>query len=333
MRFAVRSQTRPAGGGQAAELIVLEDGAGGRACVWPALGFNCFEWRWGALDLLYADPGMFTEPNPRPTRGGIPVLFPFPNRIRDGRFTWDGKEYRLPLNDPAQKNAIHGFACRHPWRVVGQGAEADKAWVRGAFRASRDAPQTRPLWPADYEIELTCSLGDGRLRLEASVHNPDTVPLPFGLGYHPYFRIPFAAGGKADDCTVTVPARSFWVLEESLPTGEKRPVAGERDLNTPRPYGELHLDDVLTNLPPAPQADGLHERAVLRDGGAALRVLWSEDFRDAVVFTPPHRHAFCVEPYTCTTDAVNLQARGVEAGWRVLPPGGRWSSAVELRVG
>ena len=62
--------------------------------------------------LLYADPDCFGDG--RPTRSGIPVLFPFPNRIRDGRFTWDGRTIELPLNDPTQKNAIHGFACRSP---------------------------------------------------------------------------------------------------------------------------------------------------------------------------------------------------------------------------
>ena len=71
------------------------------------------------LDLLYADPNLFTDG--RPTRSGIPILFPFPNRIRVGRFSWEGKEYQLPLNDSVKQNAIHGFACRRPWRVVGQG--------------------------------------------------------------------------------------------------------------------------------------------------------------------------------------------------------------------
>jgi aldose 1-epimerase len=51
-----------------------------------------------------------------------------------------------------------------------------------------------------------------------------------------------------------------------------------------------------------------------------------------VVYTPAHRQAFCIEPYTCVTDAVNLQARGIETGWRVLAPGDRWTGVVELRV-
>ena len=52
-----------------------------------------------------------------------------------------------------------------------------------------------------------------------------------------------------------------------------------------------------------------------------------------MIFTPPHRQAFCVEPYTCVTDAVNLQQRGIDAGWRVLAPGEKWAGVVELAVG
>jgi aldose 1-epimerase len=51
-----------------------------------------------------------------------------------------------------------------------------------------------------------------------------------------------------------------------------------------------------------------------------------------VVYTPAHRQAFCVEPYTCATDAVNLQARGIDAGWLVLPPGEKWTAVVEMSL-
>src|SRR5262249_25561266 len=140
------------------------------------------------LDLLYADPQLFS--NGRPTRSGIPVLFPFPNRIRGGHFLWNGKEYQLPRNDAVEKNAIHGFACRKPWRRVGHGADRDSAYVTGEFHGSRDAPESRDHWPADYLLRLTVRLKAGVLRLEAVVENPDHGPLPFGLGFHQYFRVP-----------------------------------------------------------------------------------------------------------------------------------------------
>jgi aldose 1-epimerase len=317
---------------------MLEDGAGSVAEVWPALGFNCFRCcivRQGQpLELLYSDPALFSDG--RPTRSGIPVLFPFPNRIRAGRFSWGGKDYQLPLNDSTQQNAIHGFACRKPWRVADSGANEENAWVTGVFRCSIDSPDCAGLWPADHEIRLTVRLGRETLRLEAVVRNPDSVPLPFGLGYHPYFRLPFTeTGDTADDCTIEVRAAEYWALAENLPTGERNPVDAARDLNRPRRFGELHLDDVLTALPErAARMDGLIERAAIvgAAGGAPMRLFCSAAFREMVVFTPPHRKAFCVEPYTCMTDAINLQVCAIDAGWLVLPPGGTWSAVVELWV-
>ncbi len=321
MSFQVRSESRP---GPDGELTVWVLEGSGRAEVCPALGFNCFRWAAGGgqAELLFATPTFLQ--GDRPTRSGIPVLFPFPNRIRDGRFTWEGKEYRLPLNDPAGKNAIHGFACRRPWRVIDQGANATSAWVTGEFHCAADAPEALPHWPADHRLRLTCRLLRGVLRLEAVVDNPDRVTLPFGLGYHPYFRVPGA------DVTVQASARQYWQLQDSLPTGTLLPVDVGRDLNAPRRYADLQLDDVLTGLDDTPhsEAGGL----CLRGRVEGLRLYASAAFRDLVVFAPPHRQAMCLEPYTCPTDAINLQQRGLEAGLLVLPPGERWEGVVDMVV-
>ncbi len=336
MSFAVHTRTEPGPTNRDATIYVLQHGTDGWAEVWPALGFNCIRWqvkrKGEALDLLYDDPDLFGEG--RPTRSGIPILFPFPNRIRAGRFTWDGTEYQLPCNESGGKNAIHGFACQRTWRVTDRGADANAAWVTGEFRGALDAPDCVGLWPADYTLRVTYRLTANRLLLEAEVHNPDTRPLPFGLGFHPYFRLPFAAQGKSDDCKVTVPARSFWQLEDCLPTGDLSYLDGKRDLNRPRRYGDLKLDDVLTGVPgAATDKGGLFECATIRGANdATLHVRCSPAFREMVVFTPGHRQAFCVEPYTCVTDAVNLQARGIDAGWLVLPPGERWKAAIEMSL-
>jgi aldose 1-epimerase len=336
MSFRVRNETRTVSGSLDPTVYILEDAAGtARAEVWPALGFNCYRWhvvRAGVpLELLYTDPALFG--NGRPTRSGVPILFPFPNRIRDGKFTWDGKEYSLPLNDPVQKNAAHGFACRKPWRVIDHGGNADGAWITGAFRLSIDDPDSRPHWPADCEITITYELSPSKLRVEAVVTNPDTVPLPFGLGYHPYFRLPFTATGDSEACKVEVPAQQFWELEANLPTGKRLPVDASRDLNTPRKAGELHLDDVLTGLPTRhANADGLIERGTVWGAdGVVLKVLCSPDFHEMVAFNPAHRQAFCIEPYTCVTDAVNLRS-DEEAGWFALSPGGTWKADVEFAI-
>ncbi|MGH7223305.1 MAG: aldose 1-epimerase, partial [Gemmataceae bacterium] len=248
-----------------------------------------------------------------------------------GRFTWNGRDYQLPQNDPAKKNAIHGFACRHPWRVDTTGADDTSAWITGIFRCSQDAPECLALWPADHEIRLTIRLGTRSLRLEAEVHNPDRVGLPFGLGYHPYFRMPFTATGSPDDCLLEVPARSFWKSQESLPTGERLPVDAACDLNRPRRFGDVNVDTVLTDLSAA--SNEMPERAVLRGAaGVDMRLYCGTPFGDLVIFTPPHRQAFCVEPYTCATDALHLHERGIAAGWRELRAGASMRSDVEMRI-
>ena len=334
MAFSVGTRVQPGVTSHDPNLIVLEDGKGGRAEVWPALGFNCVTWRavlgGRTLDLLYDDPHLFDDG--RPTRSGIPILFPFPNRIRAGRYTWDGKEYHLPLNDGPKQNAIHGFACRRPWRVLRQGTDDTSAFVTGVFRGSVDAPDCQALWPTDYEIRVTYRLREHSLGIEAVVINPDSKPMPWGLGYHPYFKVAFTPDAKPEDALLRVPARGFWELQDCLPTGNILPEDDVRGLTKARRYADVHVDDVLTDLD-KPGADGMRLMGAVEGAPAAsLLVYASPDFRDTVIFTPPNRQAFCIEPYTCTTDAVNLEARGVKAGWRTLPPGDRWVGLVELHV-
>src|SRR5207249_952354 len=107
--------------------------------------------------------------------------------------------------------------------------------------------------------------------------------------------------------TVQAPAQQFWPLHNSLPQDLAVPVDAGRDLRVPRPYEELHLDDILTDLEAAPsRADGLR-----LFGKVGMLELWaSPAFREVVAFTPPHRQAVCLEPYTCITDAINLQQQG-----------------------
>src|SRR5262245_6269607 len=204
MGFDVRRERRTAGGVAQDVFVLGDEGGGSRVEVWPGAGCNCLRWRAGGAELLYAAPDW--EQNPVPTRSGVPVLFPFPNRIRDGRFSWDGREYRPPVNDPAGKNAIHGFAVRKPWRPLTAGADARSAWLRCEFQGSIDAPDCRDFWPADYRLTLTHRLAANSLTIEAAVENPDAKPLPFGLGYHPYF---LAGPGDQVDST----AAAFWELD------------------------------------------------------------------------------------------------------------------------
>jgi aldose 1-epimerase len=285
--------------------------------VLTALGCNCVRWQIGGRDMLYCPP--LDELADRPTRGGIPVLFPFPNRIRGGHFVWDGQEHQLPKNDSTQQNAIHGFTPREPWGLLDCGTDAAGARMEAAFPPRSTWSHQ---WPGVGVISLKISLTARALRYTARVVNYGKQSFPFGVGFHPYFA-------TAPDCRVQTPARARWELADGIPTGHRLSVEGEFDLREPKSVNALKLDDVYTELPDTPNADGLIERGrVEYPGAGALRVQTSPAFRELVLFTPPHGKAVCLEPYTCPTDAIHLQEKE-DVGWRVLPPGGKWEGVVE----
>ena len=274
MAFQVRTETYPAAERDGGAIILEETNGAARAEVWPACGFNCFRWRVRhgeyLLDLLYADPTLFR--GGKPTGSGTPILFPFPNRIRAGRFSWDGKEYQLPRNDHEHINAIHGFVVDRPWRVVDRGADAASAWVTGEFRGSTDAAELAALWPADFAICVTHRLRPTRLEIRAEVHNPDSRPLPFGLGYHPYFRMPLVPNSSASDCTVQTQVREVWELQQYLPTGTRRAVDGMLDLTAAQPIRVAAAGRCIYR-----HHVGSERRQAARIGIAAASDVWCDD--------------------------------------------------------
>ena len=254
--------------------------------------------------------------SPRSTAGnGIPILFPYPNRIRDGTYAFKGRKFKLPLNNGP--NAIHGFAVDAPWEVIEHRADSDSAFIVGRYQISRSSPRMLANWPTDAVLQVRYALTGQRLTMTVTVSNPTAADLPYGFGIHPYFRLPFAPGGQPDRTRVILPAAKFWVLQDFLPTGEIRPVDDRLDFRKGQSMVGLKLDDVLTDL------EFRGERAFCRlideQKNAEFLLGFDGDFRELVVYTPPGRaDVIALEPYTQTTDAINLQAQGVAAGLRIL---------------
>ena len=321
MGFEIQTREAAAGGTTSTVYELFNTEGTARAEVWPAVGFNCLRWQVartdGTLgDLLYCDPAW--EHNPVATRSGHPILFPFPNRFKHGRFPFEGREYQLPLNESTGQHAIHGFTPKTPWRVVGQSADADGASLTGEFRLSVDRPDLSACWPGDASIRLEYRLMHDKLTVDTTIRNHGDTPFPFGLGFHPYFACPNAPGAEADDMVLSCPASELWESVGAFPTGKKLPIPEELDFRRPKAVGDLQLDTLF-----AIPSQGAEPFATLghRSEPGRLSIYASESFREVLLFTPPHRKAVAIEPYTCTTDAANLSGAGVDCGWRTLAPG------------
>ena len=308
------------------ELITLE-AQSERAVIVPGAGCQCLSYRAGTLEVIAgpANPDAWRE---HPHRGGIPILFPWPSRVAGARFTFQGREYRLPINEPARGNAIHGFACERAFRVTRRGP-----YFVTAILDSADYPDLNAIWPWPFTLEIDYEVGNG-LRLKARVSNTGDSVMPFGFGAHPYFHAPLNPKGARDAMMIQLDANARWLLDARLvPTGEMEPLAGKYDLRAPRPLGNDTYDDVF-RMAQISKDDASAPRARLIDPSLKIAIEIRADaaFGDFVVFAPPDNPVVALEPYTCAPDAFNLAARGVAAGMRELAPGQTFEAGFEIRL-
>jgi aldose 1-epimerase len=328
--MAFRISTRQAtAGDRSGTVFELSNTQGtARAEVWPFTGFNCLKWQIDGRDLLYSAPDW--ESNPVPTRSGHPVLFPFPNRLAKGRMTLEGVAYQLPLTEATKTHAIHGFTPRQPWRVLGSGVTDRSAFVTARFRIRDEVENAAGLWPGDGAITLTYTLTDTSLLVDADVENFGEQSFPYGIGYHGYFRLPTAdADERIDPWHFLCQAESLWECVANIPTGVIVPTPAELNFASERPLGPVLFDTLLTGLA---SGSGLRTLATLRhpEKPGVLSIHADDSFPHLVLFTPAHRKAFAIEPYTCATNAANLPS-SVPNDWRALMPGAKNSHHVEYR--
>ncbi len=305
------------------ELVTIEAQAE-QATFVPDAGLQCLKYRVGSLDII-AGPDSADDWREHPFRSGIPILFPWPGRVAGGRFRFSGREVRLPINEPARGNAIHGLVYNRRFSVKPRGP-----YYLSAELDSASDPELTAIWPYPFRLGIDYEIGSG-LRMGASVVNTGTSAMPFGLGFHPYFHAPFGGRAGRQSVMLKVDADSRWGLDAGLiPTGQRDPVAGDFDLRCPVALDGKSYDDVF--LRSNPSADAPAARLV--DPATRLVVeLWAAAaFREVVVYAPPDRAVVSLEPYTCAPDAFNLCARGIPAGMIELAPGARFEASFEIRL-
>lgn len=246
-----------------------------------------------------------------PPKGCGAVLVPWPNRLRGGRYTFDGREHQLALTEPSARNAIHGLGRWARWTAV-RHEESAVTMVLDLV------PQTG--WPFEVSVEVTYALdAQSGLRVSTRALNHGTVRAPFGAGFHPYLC---CGPTPLSDVALTVPASQRLVVDEAqVPVGTQSVERTEYDLRRGRALGKLRLDDGFTDLPAGGAA------VEFRAGRSGARLWFDETFRYVQVFTvEAFPGADCagvaVEPMTCAPDAFNSGA-----GLIVLEPKTEWSGS------
>jgi galactose mutarotase-like enzyme len=238
--------------------------ASSRASLVAARGAIVTRWSSGGRERLYLDEATLGD-LAKNVRGGVPLLFPAPGKLADGRYARGGKSGALKQ---------HGFARDMPWAVV----ETGPAHARLSL-GSTDA--TRAVFAWDFLATLDVVLSDRSLRLALRVENTGQDTMPFGFGIHPYFLV----HDKAHATITTAATRAYDNV-----TRETGPYRG---LDLANGETDLHLLD-----------HGSTESTLRADGGA-VTVRTSAEFGRWVVWTLPGKDFVCLEPWTAPGNALN----------------------------
>ena len=246
------------------------------------------------------------------------ALMPWPNRLRDGRYEWDGETQQLPLSEPALGNAIHGLVRWRNWGVLAWSA------ARVTF-GLRLFPM--PGYPFTLGLTIEYELNDAGLRVCARAENLGPHACPYGVGFHPYLTL----GSPIDAARLRLPAERFLIADERAIPVSSEPVAGTPyDFREPRKIGSLVLDTCFCEL--RRDADG-RARVTLADDAAAVTLWLGEAFSHLMVYTGDtlaaerRRRGLAVEPMSCAPNVfaggeglVLLEPRETHAAeWGIAP--------------
>lgn len=238
-------------------------------------------------------------------------LIPWPNRIRDGKYSFDGVDYQLPITEVPRHNASHGLGVGLPWSVVSQSDDA-------ITQRATIYPQAG--WPHVLTVEITHQLSDDGVAVTVNALNDGPTALPYGYGVHPYFAVPEGV----ESAKLRTPFTRRLLVDDRLLPSDLVLAEGEYDLTVGVTIGDLFLDTAFTG------ASGAWE--VELTTAASTVTVWADDTLPwCQLFIPGSRDAVAVEPMTCGPNAFNPGPTHDEL--IVLQPGETHSARWGIHVG
>jgi aldose 1-epimerase len=223
------------------------------------------------------------------------TLMPWPNRVRDGRYAWEGEALQLGLSDPKHGHAIHGLVRWRNWQLLSWEPERLIFGLR-LFPMSG--------YPFTLGLSVEYELSDAGLRVCARAENLGSRACPYGVGFHPYLTI----GAQIDAARLTLPAECVLVTDgRQIPVASEAVDGTEHDFRAGREIGSLALDTCFHQL--RRDADG-RARVTLSGPEGEVRLWAGEAFDHLMVYTGDtlpaparRRRAVAVEPMSCAPNA------------------------------
>jgi aldose 1-epimerase len=302
-----------------AALTLTTFAAGGiEAAFVPGAGMVGCSLRHRGEELLGQRRGLRAYVAERATMG-IPLLYPWANRVARRRFAVAGREVVIdpdatPLRLDADGLPMHGLlTAASGWEVEHHEPLADGAALAARFDFAAHE-ELMAAFPFAHELRFEATLVGPTLTIATTVRASDDGPVPIAFGYHPYLRLP---GVAREDWHVEVPVREQLRLDsQMLPTGERM----SAEVHAGR-LGARTFDDAF--VAPADAAP-----FVLVGGGRRIELAFLAGYPYAQVFAPAEDDVIAFEPMTAPTNA--LVDGGAELP--LLEPGESYQASFSIRL-
>ena len=241
------------------------------------------------------------------------IMAPYSNRVRGGRFSYDGKEYQLKRR---AEHAIHGDVRRRPFNLLS--ITQDRISLRYDSESFDDVD-----WPWPFLLDVVYAIDSNTMATELALTNLGQSEMPAGFGIHPFFSLdPFGTGRNE--------ARIQFDAEGEYPTDNEEIPIGS-------PVKRRQLELYRTGSPPEP---GNHYysgwtgtgRVSWPASGIALELECEGPFRHLICWSPDAPY-FAFEPVTNATDGLNQRSRGLAGhGIVSLLPGDCLDGRVVMKI-
>ena len=222
------------------------------------------------------------------------IIAPWPNRIRDGKYSFDGKNHELPVNEIGRNNALHGLSAAVPWKVV------EKSEKMISLTTTVGGSKG---YPAIVELLATYRLNQAGLKLAFTARNLSNQRAPFGFAFHPYLKIP---GDKSPTLQFAASAVVLVDDQRLLPVQEVRVEGTAFDFRKKTSTDLDFLDHAFSDFDW--DLSGRASATISGSGGRSLTLTWDHTLPWLQIHRPVRPElpgALVIEPMSCPPDAFN----------------------------
>lgn len=230
------------------------------------------------------------------------ILAPWPNRLADGRYQWDGASYQVPITEVERRTALHGLVQWQRWSLLSATPTSVELGL-----------ETVPVRGYPWQLNLIASyeLTSTELTIQVDATNTSQTTAPYGIGFHPWLS---PGAGSLDDAVLRLDATQWVRPDDRLLPAEVTELPDRFDFREPRQVAQTDLDDAFLGVLRDAQGrswirltgtDGL-TAAVWMDESMDAWQVCSGDHIGALAY---RRAGLAAEPMSCIADAFNTGDR------------------------